>query len=574
MTNYAAEVYVSPRERELTPYEGWVRMTAILIKDGNYGAIQAAAWAMKNLIPEGAVLVPMPSSEPAGFKGSLLLADALADLTGGRRMVLVQRRRGVRSSRELRRSGGRGLAPETHAMTMGRTPYPMPPADVPIVMVDNVVVSGATFEGARRVLGRPDAIGVAFARGKENTLPRVNPDSNIRDLERRAATGDPEARAQLRRARQRLVESRDFGPMFGVGYRYGGGGPRGSWVFWETDGGDLIATDGSQGPIVNTTRDVTGRLRFNPPRGDARLRQLERAWFDADDWNAGAEYATLLHRVGREQDAREVEADLAWAHHYRGPRDRNSWLRALAAYDHAYPGQYGNEPGELSDDWVGDLSGKTGGTLAAVGDSNVPGGRWFGSIALGPEAARRYFAEEGDGDGEDDDAVNAFRWIRDHARAIVEFDSDDNREIRYYRPTELERFDRDWGDADYFVNEWEDEQGEDEADQPAPDDIVISDAPPLGSRTAVDVVEGPHLGTFNTDEAAWDAIRAHQQQAGWWGNVWRLDDHGGLDVVGDPQANPPYRRPRRFSRRRRAPGSGLHFPAGAWPRPRRLGGRR
>jgi len=36
-----------------------------------------------------------------------------------------------------------------------------------VVLVDNVVVAGATFEGARRALGRPDAIGLAYAQGTE-----------------------------------------------------------------------------------------------------------------------------------------------------------------------------------------------------------------------------------------------------------------------------------------------------------------------------------------------------------------------------------------------------------------------
>lgn len=153
--------YVSPRERALTEEEAWRREVAIWLKTGDPEAIAVAAAAMAPLVPSGAQLVPIPSSQPGGFGGNLALAQALAARTGGVVRTLVGRRAPVPSSRTSRRAGGQGLPAAVHAASMERLGFPDPGR--PLVLVDNVVVSGATFEGAAQVLGRPDALGVAYA---------------------------------------------------------------------------------------------------------------------------------------------------------------------------------------------------------------------------------------------------------------------------------------------------------------------------------------------------------------------------------------------------------------------------
>jgi hypothetical protein len=75
------------------------------------------------------------------------------------------------------------------------------------------------------------------------------------------------------------------------------------------------------------------------------------------------------------------------------------------------------------------------------------------------------------------------------------------------------------------LDEREEEEGD---DAPEPEDYVLSDAGPLGSLTSVSVVEGPHVGTYASEDEALQAIRARMDTERFWPNVWRQGDHGGL----------------------------------------------
>lgn len=164
----APEVYVSPRERALTPKEAWVRSVAIALKGGEPWAVEAAADAMAPLVPQGAFLVPVPGhrrGRPA--RGTQLLAHAIRARTEAQVRNVLERRVQVPSSRDRRRSGGTGLSPRMHEHSMRATVDHRGPLGETVVLVDNVVVTGATFEGARRALWRPDAIGLAYAQGTE-----------------------------------------------------------------------------------------------------------------------------------------------------------------------------------------------------------------------------------------------------------------------------------------------------------------------------------------------------------------------------------------------------------------------
>ena len=79
-----------------------------------------------------------------------------------------------------------------------------------------------------------------------------------------------------------------------------------------------------------------------------------------------------------------------------------------------------------------------------------------------------------------------------------------------------------------FDQEDEGEREDESADEPAPEDITITPSGPLGSQLSVGVVEGKHIGTFNTEEQADDAIKAYMEKNQFWPSVWFISDHGNV----------------------------------------------
>lgn len=160
--NTGAEIYVSPRRQELSEHDKFVREVSILLKSGDPVAIRIAAEAMLPYVRPGSQIVPMPGHLAGPVpSASRRLAEAIASMSGGVVVEAVRRARGVPSSRERRLHGAPGISPRMHSSSM-EPGEPLDP-ELPVVMVDNVVVGGATFDGARSVLGRPDAHGVAYS---------------------------------------------------------------------------------------------------------------------------------------------------------------------------------------------------------------------------------------------------------------------------------------------------------------------------------------------------------------------------------------------------------------------------
>ena len=69
---------------------------------------------------------------------------------------------------------------------------------------------------------------------------------------------------------------------------------------------------------------------------------------------------------------------------------------------------------------------------------------------------------------------------------------------------------------------------EDEADGPAPEDIVISDIPRGG--WSVDEVEGKHVGTYIELADVEVASKAKMEADRFWPNVWIVSDHGNVSL--------------------------------------------
>lgn len=181
--NEAVHDYVSPRERKLSSHEDWVRHVAYLLKrrTDDVDAMTAramAAGAMQHYVPAGAVLVPAPASTVTGHDSTLANRELAVEIAavinegspGGQGVTVlpaVWRTQKIEGSHQRRRDGRPGATLDEHLASMRLTMMPGELANTiagrPVVIVDNVVQSGATIEAVRQLIGRPDAQGLAWA---------------------------------------------------------------------------------------------------------------------------------------------------------------------------------------------------------------------------------------------------------------------------------------------------------------------------------------------------------------------------------------------------------------------------
>lgn len=166
----AVHPYVSPRERALDPHEAWVRAIAYGIKHGDDSAIRTAAAEMAPFVPCASWVIPAPSSRAWQYGGVRKLAELLAQITGGTYAEPIARARTVESSHQRRQSGGRGLTAEEHLASMESRMRGPCPEKTPVVVIDNVVTTGATLDAVRRLLGPGcDVRAVVWAEAQEPT---------------------------------------------------------------------------------------------------------------------------------------------------------------------------------------------------------------------------------------------------------------------------------------------------------------------------------------------------------------------------------------------------------------------
>ena len=119
------------------------------VKRGEAPATAEAGRRLAELLPEGAVLVPVPSSK-GGLGGAGALGRAILAARPDVRVVPALRGVARQSTRNRKRRGKRPLThdemwflPSRHALPQGR----------PVYLLDNVVDTGATIRAAHRALG-------------------------------------------------------------------------------------------------------------------------------------------------------------------------------------------------------------------------------------------------------------------------------------------------------------------------------------------------------------------------------------------------------------------------------------
>lgn len=149
-------------------YAGHARDIANRMKNATDDqALEEAAVDMAPLIPEGAAIVPAPSSSGLN-PATIVLAQKLQALVLGTRVVeAVVRKTPVPSSTLLRRAGRPAVTVDEHLASMKL--IHMISKNRKIVVVDNVLTEGNTIRAVEKILGRP-VLAVVYAQASRQPL--------------------------------------------------------------------------------------------------------------------------------------------------------------------------------------------------------------------------------------------------------------------------------------------------------------------------------------------------------------------------------------------------------------------
>ena len=165
--NIAAFQYISPRHKpNLSPIEKLIREISYRIKDsGDSEAIAFAAKAMSRYVPSNSILVPVPSSSGSTLV-NIALAEAIARLSSSQVIDPLSRREAVMPLHQRRKDKGiKGeIDPEEHKMSVKGVDALSQMSGSSVFMIDNVITSGSTIDASRKIINRPDAIGLAFSK--------------------------------------------------------------------------------------------------------------------------------------------------------------------------------------------------------------------------------------------------------------------------------------------------------------------------------------------------------------------------------------------------------------------------
>jgi hypothetical protein len=124
--------------------------------------VREAADEMAGRVPAGAVLVPLPGHTGVSTGNVRLALEIAKRVPNSMVLPVVERSRPVPSSTANRRAGQPGVDVDAHVASLRATGGI--PKDRPVILIDNVETTGATGEAARRVLQRPDAKTVTYAK--------------------------------------------------------------------------------------------------------------------------------------------------------------------------------------------------------------------------------------------------------------------------------------------------------------------------------------------------------------------------------------------------------------------------
>lgn len=135
-------------------YEGWLRMLARGVKDYDGECIRKAAKLFDLMLPDGCVVVPMPS-----HTGEARQMLTVANMIPGERLVLDVLRCSPHESSYAQKKDG--FTPSDIEMWCGS----LPRLGRPVYIIDNVICTGVTASAALRAVKNAgsDAMVVALA---------------------------------------------------------------------------------------------------------------------------------------------------------------------------------------------------------------------------------------------------------------------------------------------------------------------------------------------------------------------------------------------------------------------------
>ncbi len=158
----APHEYPASPEADRSARARFVRQVAHDLKVADARAIHVAAGAMAPLLPPGSTLVPVPSSS-GSTRANLRLAEAIASLVPGTHVVDGLDREASESQYRRRKRGEAALRAD--AM---RVRWVGGALRDPVVLIDNVLSTGATAKAAERALGR-DTLALVWADARKVT---------------------------------------------------------------------------------------------------------------------------------------------------------------------------------------------------------------------------------------------------------------------------------------------------------------------------------------------------------------------------------------------------------------------
>jgi len=174
-------------------YEGELRKLAHEMKDGKIRALMRGADMMSPLIPKNAVIVPMPNHEGSPIR-TMLLGYCISGMRNDVDIapaLLCNPHEGSYHDKKIKKRPN---------ITMTRDEEVVIPQGRPVIVIDNVIASGATWDAAKKVLPDAELVVLADAEGMRGAKAKGVVPKTMRTEARFTEDGEYAPTSRWRRA--------------------------------------------------------------------------------------------------------------------------------------------------------------------------------------------------------------------------------------------------------------------------------------------------------------------------------------------------------------------------------------